>query len=189
MSLLDRLLGRSGEEAATPKEQPSPHPPPGGGGRTPYPGYDVMAPDKWAHDWDPKTRRVVLDRLRDVPARQFFDPAAYATLEAICARLLPQDDRPPELRIPIAPFIDQRLQEGGGNGYRYEDMPWDDVAYRRGLAGIDETTQALFGGSASWSWRTSNRMWRSRRSKTASHPAQPGASCRRGASSVSCCRM
>ena len=146
MSLIERLLGRRVEEAAPPREPPTPHPPAGGGGRTPYPGYDVMAPDKWAHDWDPKTRRVVLDRLRDVPARGFFSPAEYATLEAVCARLLPQDDRPAHLRIPIAPFVDQRLHEGSGNGYRYEDMPWDNVAYRCGLAGIDETCQALFGG-------------------------------------------
>jgi hypothetical protein len=140
-----RLIeGRTRGEASPPTEQPMPHPPAGGGGRTPYPDYDVMAPDKWAHDWDEKTRRLVLDRIRNVPARAFFSEAEFAMLEAICRRLLPQDDRPAELRIPIAPYIDQRLAQGAGNGYRYEDMPWDDEAYRRGLAGIDEASRAMF---------------------------------------------
>ncbi len=140
-----RLIeGRKPGEASVPADSPSPHPPAGGGGRTPYPEYDVMAPDKWAHDWDEKTRRLVLDRIVNVPERSFFSEGEFATLEATCSRLLPQADRPPELRIPIAPYIDQRLASGRGNGYRYEGMPWDDEAYRRGLAGIDETSHAMF---------------------------------------------
>jgi hypothetical protein len=31
-----------------------------------------MTPDKWRHDWDEKTRRLVLDRIRTVPTRAFF---------------------------------------------------------------------------------------------------------------------
>ena len=142
-----RLIeGRTRGEASPPAEPPVPHPPPGGGGRTPYPDYDVMAPDKWAHDWDEKTRQLVLDRIRNVPARAFFNETEFRTLEAICRRLLPQDDRSTELRIPIAPYIDQRLAQGEGNGYRYEGMPWDDEAYHRGLAGIDEASRAMSGG-------------------------------------------
>ncbi len=147
MALRRLIAGVKPGEAAPPAERPVPPPPPGGGGRTPYPDYDVMAPDKWRHDWDEKTRRVVLDRLRHVPARAFFSAAEFATLEAACARLLPQDDRPPDLRIPLAPVIDQRLTKGEGNGYRYEPMPWDDEAYRRGLAGLDETSRALCAGN------------------------------------------
>lgn len=145
MDIHQRVAGHTAREASPPAEPPDPHPPAGGGGRTAYPGYDVMAPDKWRHDWDPKTRQLVLDRLRHVPARSFFSAEAFATLEAVCQRLLPQDDRPAGLCIPIAPFIDQRLASGDGDGYRYEDMPWDDAAYRLGLAGIDQTSRALFG--------------------------------------------
>jgi hypothetical protein len=146
MDLLRWIQGRTVEEASSPAEAPSPLPPPGGGGRTPYPDYEVMAPDKWAHDWDEKTRRLVLDRIRNVPERSFFSEGQFALLEAICARLLPQDDRPEELRIPIVPFIDQQLARGGGDGYRYEDMPWDPEAYRLGLQGIDQASQSMFGG-------------------------------------------
>lgn len=104
-----------------------------------------MAPDKWRHDWDEKTRRLVLDRIDHVPTRVFLNEVEFATLAVICDRLLPQDDRSGESRIPIAPYIDQRLAQGDGDGYRYETMPWDDEAYRRGLAGVDEATYALFG--------------------------------------------
>ncbi len=147
MGIRELVEGRTPGEASPPAEPALPHPPAGGGGRSPYPTYDVMAPDKWRHDWDEKTRRLVLDRIRNVPGRTFFSEAEFALLETICRRLLPQEDRPAELRIPIAPFIDQRLAEGKGDGYRYEDMPWDDEAYRRGLVGIDETSRALFGAS------------------------------------------
>jgi hypothetical protein len=145
MAIIELIAGHTAGEASPPAEPPVPQPPPGGG-RTPYPEYDVMAPDKWRHDWDEKTRQLVIDRLRDVPARAFFSAEAFATLEVVCRRLLPQDDRPTELHIPIAPCIDERLAKGDGDGYRYEDMPWDDAAYRLGIVGIDQTSQALFGG-------------------------------------------
>ncbi len=113
---------------------------PGGGAPgSPYPSFDVAAEDKWAHDWDEKTRRLVLQRVHDVPPYRFFAPSEARLLEAICARLLPQDDRLPSERVPIAPWIDARLHEGRGDGYRYEDMPDDREAYRRGLAALDRT--------------------------------------------------
>ncbi len=144
--ILGALEGFRPGEVPPPQSPPASRPP--AGGRTPYPDYDVMAPDKWSHDWDEKTRRVVLDRVLNVPDRVFFTELEFAILEAVCRRLLPQDDRAPEQRVPIAPFVDQRLATGKGNGYRYEDLPWDDEAYRLGLAGIDGTSRALFGGKA-----------------------------------------
>jgi hypothetical protein len=148
MSLLQWIEGRTVEEASAPAELPSPCPPPGGGGRTPYPDYQVMSPDKWRYDWDEKTRRLVRDRIRNIPPRSFFSEDEFALLQAVCDRALPQEDRPAPLRIPIAPFIDQRLAQGGssGSGYRYEDMPWDPEAYRLGLRGIDQAAQNLFAG-------------------------------------------
>ncbi len=148
MTIRELIGGHTPGEDSPPTAPPTLRPPPGGGGRTTYPGYDVIAPSKWRHDWDEKTRRLVLDRIRNVPARTFFSPAEFALLEAVCRRLMPQDDRPAEVRIPIAPFIDQRLANGEGDGYRYEEMPWDDEAYRQGLAGIDEASRALFAGAS-----------------------------------------
>jgi len=118
---------------------------PGGGAEdTPYPDFDVASPDKWAFDWDEKTRRLVLDRVNNVPAYRFFSPPEARTLEAVCARALPQEDRPQERRVQIAPWIDDRLYKGEGDGYRYEDMPGDREAYRRGLAGFEQSARLLF---------------------------------------------
>lgn len=102
---------------------------------TPYAGYDVLA--KWdSPSWNEQTREVVRQRLRDVPPRRFLEPEAWETLEAVCARLLPQPDRRSG-PVPIVPFIDALLHRGQGDGYRYEDMPDLRTSWRLGVSGID----------------------------------------------------
>ncbi len=119
---------------------------PAGGGAvdTPYPDYDVASDDKWNLDWDEKTRRLVLDRVHNVPSYRFFSPKEATLLEALCSRLMPQEDRSPQQRIPLAPWLDERLYKNEGDGYRYEDMPDDREAYRLGLQGFNQTALALF---------------------------------------------
>lgn len=112
-------------------------PPGGGASHSPYPDFDVTAGDKWQLDWDAKTRRLVRQRVDDVPDYRFLSPDEARLIEAVCERLLPQDDRTPAERIPIAPWIDDRLARDDGDGYRYEDMPPDPEAVRRGLGAID----------------------------------------------------
>jgi hypothetical protein len=130
--------------AAPPQEPPLEVPLGGRAATTPYPDFDVASQGKWAFDWDEKTRRLVRDRVRNVPPYRFFSPREVELLEVLCARALPQDDRLPEERVPIAPWIDERLHTGQGDGYRYADMPDDHQAYRRGLVGFDQTAQILF---------------------------------------------
>ncbi|MGI8551940.1 MAG: gluconate 2-dehydrogenase subunit 3 family protein [Dehalococcoidia bacterium] len=107
-----------------------------------YPGYDVMS--QRGH-WDEATRAVILDRLHNVPAIEYFTPDEVRLLQAVCDRIIPQDERRPEDRVPIVPWIDQRCQAKLTNGIRYEDMPDDWLAWRRGLTGIDETSHAVEG--------------------------------------------
>lgn len=92
------------------------------------------------------TRQVLTERL-NAPARQptYFSADDFALLQAVCARLIPQDGRPATERIDIAGIIDQRLTNGDSNGWRYDDMPPDGQAYQQGLRGIDESAQALMG--------------------------------------------
>jgi hypothetical protein len=90
----------------------------GGAADTPYPDYDVATKDKWALDWDDKTRRLIRDRIENVPPYRFFDEHEVATLEALIARVLPQEDRPPGEHISIGAWIDDRLYRGEGAGYR-----------------------------------------------------------------------
>jgi hypothetical protein len=115
----------------------------GGAADTPYPDYDVARKDKWALDWDDKTKRLIHDRLENVPPYRFFDAKEVAILEALIARVMPQEDRVPEQRIPIGAWIDERLDRGEGAGYRYETMPDDRTAYRLALNGVEQAAFIL----------------------------------------------
>ncbi len=120
--------------------------PPGGGAeQTPYPDFQITNVDKWSLDWDEKTRRLIIDRIENIPSYRFFTHEEARLLEALCSCVLPQDDRPESERIPVAPWIDERLYAGKGSGYRYENIPEDRQAYRMGLQGFDQTAQHLFG--------------------------------------------
>jgi hypothetical protein len=103
--------------------------------RTPYESYDVLV--KWdSPSWDDTTREVVRKRLQQVPEREFLEPDEWATLEAVCARLVPQPERGADA-VPIVPWIDRKLRENRGVGYRYEEMPPLRDAWRLGIAGIE----------------------------------------------------
>jgi hypothetical protein len=108
-----------------------------------FPDYDVL--EKWdSPSWDETTRRVVARRLEQVPERRFFDASEWAILTAICDRLIPQPDRG-DAKVPIVPFIDEKLWLNQGNGYRYEGMPSMREAWRRGVRAIDEEARAVWG--------------------------------------------
>lgn len=109
-----------------------------------YPAGTVRALLPTAHVSE-ATRAALQQRL-DAPAAyapQFFAPEAFALLEAVAACLIPQPDRP-EQPIALAPSVDERLAAGKSDGWRYDALPPDREAYRLGLGGIQETSQALF---------------------------------------------
>jgi len=89
-----------------------------------------------------KTRQVLEARLAKptVKSPAFLNSRAFATLRAACERLIPQTGAD---RVDVAGAIDARLAEKRGNGWRYEALPPDGEAYRRGLNGLDETARAL----------------------------------------------
>ncbi|HEY9289189.1 MAG TPA: gluconate 2-dehydrogenase subunit 3 family protein [Candidatus Dormibacteraeota bacterium] len=107
-----------------------------------YPDADVLA--QRGH-WDEATRKIVLDRVHNVPPYRFFKEQERTTLEAVCARVIPQDHRPGDKRVPIAPWIDQHCAHHDIDGYRFDDMPAQEIAWRKALAGMDEAATDLFG--------------------------------------------
>ncbi len=56
-------------------------------------------------------------------------------MRALLDRLLGQDAEP---RVPVFEIIDARLQDGQGDGYRYEGMPEDGEVWRVSAAGLDQ---------------------------------------------------
>ncbi len=106
-----------------------------------YPDSDILA--QRGH-WDEATRRVVLDRVYNVPPFRHFDERQRATLQALCDRVIPQGWKPPERYVPIAPWIDAHLAARTLEGFRFDDMPSNEQAWAWGLTGLDQTAQALF---------------------------------------------
>ena len=108
-----------------------------------YPGLDVLSRQK---HWDRATRELILERVHNVPPIRFFTPSEAEILQALVDTILPQDDRPPEQRIPVVPWIDASVHGGETPGYRLETMPDPPTTWRWGIEGIEQTSQALFGG-------------------------------------------
>jgi hypothetical protein len=97
-----------------------------------FPGYDVT--DQSVR-WDATTAAVVLRRLEPAGAPVFFSREEEPIARALLDRLLAQDDDP---KIPVFEVIDQRLAEGRGDGYRYENLPDDPETWRLSLAALEK---------------------------------------------------
>lgn len=106
-----------------------------------YPRFSTM---KQQDSWDPTTRNVVRKRVEQTPPVRFFSPEEAELLETIIDRVVPQDDRTADRKIPILPIIDERLYKNSLNGFRYEDMPPDQEAYRLALQAVDEMSRERF---------------------------------------------
>ena len=107
-----------------------------------YPDYDVLS--QVGH-WDDVTRRVVEDRVQNVPPIRFFTEAEAHTLKAFCDVVTAQDAEP---RIPVLSYIDEKLFDGKRDGWQYYDLPDDDKLWRLVARGLDE--EAAQAGSASF---------------------------------------
>jgi gluconate 2-dehydrogenase gamma chain len=93
----------------------------------------------------PPTRAAIRQRLANPPVTtpRFLDTDAFATLQAVCSRLIPQPARAEA--VDLAGPIDTRLADNQSNGWRYDHLPPDRDAILQGLQGIDEAAEALFG--------------------------------------------
>ena len=101
-----------------------------------YPDHDVLSQ---IDHWDEVTRRVVVDRVENVPLVRFFTAGEAATLKAFCEVVTAQDSEP---RIPVLSYIDEKLQQGKRDGWQYFDLPDDDEVWRRIAHGLDEEAQS-----------------------------------------------
>jgi hypothetical protein len=107
-----------------------------------YPGFSTLAQQSF---WDEATRDVVLQRVEQVPPIRFFTPSELKLMTAVLDRVIPQDDRDDEHKIPVVNYIDDRLSRNEMDGYRYEDMPPNREAFRLGLQAIDDIAGTMHG--------------------------------------------
>ncbi len=107
-----------------------------------YTGFSTLSQSDF---WDEATRRLVLARVHQVPRIRFFSPYEEPTARAVFDRLIPQEDRDEEHRIPVLNYVDARLYERRLDGYRFEDMPDEPWAHRLGLRGIDAIARHVAG--------------------------------------------
>ena len=105
-----------------------------------YRGFSTMSQKKY---WDATTRSTVEKRVQETKPLRFFSPEEAMCMAAVVDRIVPQDDRVPERRIPILPAIDERLYTNTMDGYRYEDMPPDQDAYRIAVRAFNAMARAL----------------------------------------------
>lgn len=91
------------------------------------------------------SRKVLQTRLDRKPITEpkFFNAEIFITLQAVCARLIPQPL--PERHVDLAGCLDTLLADGKGNGWRYNAMPPDGSAFTIGLSCINKTSVAMFG--------------------------------------------
>src|SRR4051812_20627312 len=106
-------------------------------GRGRYPDYDVLAE---ADHWDEVTRRMILDRVHNVPPLRFFDEGEARTIGAFCDELTAQHDEP---KIPVLAYLDEKLHENKGAGYQYFDLPSDQEVWRTVARGLDSEARKL----------------------------------------------
>jgi hypothetical protein len=101
-------------------------------GRGRYPDYDVLAE---ADHWDDVTRRLIIDRVHNVPPLRFFDEQEARTIAAFCDQITAQDADP---KIAVLNYLDEKLYENNGAGYQYFDLPSDQEVWRRVARGLDD---------------------------------------------------
>jgi hypothetical protein len=101
-----------------------------------YPGYNVLS-KRNSPSWNEQTRRVVDERLAIQPdAHRFLEDREFLTLQAVCARIIPQPgDRAQP--APLAAMIDQKLEKDSREGYRDYRLPPQREAWRRGLRALE----------------------------------------------------
>ena len=121
-----------------------------------YPDYDVL--DEADH-WDEVTRRLVLDRVENVPPIRFFTRRGGSRARRLLRSVLAQDGEP---KIPVLNMVDAKLFAGELDGFRYADMPDDprDLAPRRARASTRppcSTASIEFADAARESRSTSSR--------------------------------
>jgi Gluconate 2-dehydrogenase subunit 3 len=100
-----------------------------------FPGFDVM---KQRRHWDDVTAEVVEERFEAPPGESAFTEHELTTTARLVTMLLDLDGAMAAL---VAAQIGRRLESGETDGWHYDDMPEDVIAWRRSLQALDEESR------------------------------------------------
>jgi hypothetical protein len=107
-----------------------------------FPGYDVLSKRR-SPSWNDATRRVIDQRLAMPRDPHYFTEQEWATLIALCDRIVPQPrSRPP---IPVAAMVDHKMANDLTDGYRDHRLPKMQEAWSRGLRALNQEAMTRHG--------------------------------------------
>ena len=90
-----------------------------------------------------KTKQVLVDRIKEKEEPPlFFTAYQFNILTIVCDLLMAQNSTERICNPAIA--IDKRLAAGKADGWRYDAMPDDRIAFVNGIDGINEFALAIF---------------------------------------------
>ncbi|MHB9028590.1 MAG: gluconate 2-dehydrogenase subunit 3 family protein, partial [Candidatus Latescibacterota bacterium] len=96
-------------------------------------------------NWDQRTKTLLLERMETRFHREgldHFSNEEAVLLDAVLSMLIPQKE---DERIDLVGFLDWALDKPLGRGDRKAGMPPEDILFHRGLEGIRQTSQEMFG--------------------------------------------
>ena len=80
-----------------------------------------------------------------LPGPRFFDEAEWATLAAVCGRIVPQPkDRPP---VPLAAYVDEKMFQNTIDGYQFAKLLPQGEAWKAALAAIEAEARDKHGAA------------------------------------------
>ena len=139
-----------------------------------FPGLDVVGQ---RNHWDAETVAVVAARLEAPALLRFFDVGESEIVTALVQQLLALDG---ETSFGLCASIDSRLADAFIDGWHYDSMPEDVVAWRRSVVALDDESRMRFhasfielddvvrtrvvagvqdAGSGHWHGMPANRLW------------------------------
>ena len=99
--------------------------------------------------WDEASRALSRAQPCTAPPIRFFSPDEARLMAALCAQVLPQGDKDEAHRIPVVPFLDERLHLGRmavdeAHTKAFAGVSSPAEAYRLGLRGVDALAELLY---------------------------------------------
>lgn len=106
-----------------------------------YKDFDVMDSFK---EWDKRTQELLKKRLEPIEKISYFTEGEIKILLVVLKILLAEENE--EIIKRVAAYIGNNLEKNLGKGYREVSLPKEEVLYRKGLAGINDTAKDKYQG-------------------------------------------